>query len=86
MWGAHSDERTDLSFTIAVGPRQNSHSCDLIPRDSRPCFTLSDSRFPFRRLLRLAGLRWRYSIPAPHGIYSSDFEIKCQYIYRYINT
>jgi hypothetical protein len=23
--------------------------------------------FPFRRLLRLAGLRWRYSNPAPHG-------------------
>jgi hypothetical protein len=24
--------------------------------------------YPFRRLLRLAGLRWRYSIPPPHGI------------------
>jgi hypothetical protein len=24
-------------------------------------------KFPFRRLLRLAGLRWRYSIPPPHG-------------------
>jgi hypothetical protein len=23
--------------------------------------------FPFRRLLRLAGSRWRYSIPPPHG-------------------
>jgi hypothetical protein len=23
--------------------------------------------FPFRRLLRLAGLRWRYSTPPPHG-------------------
>jgi hypothetical protein len=23
--------------------------------------------FPFRRLLRLARLRWRYSIPPPHG-------------------
>jgi hypothetical protein len=23
--------------------------------------------FPFHRLLRLAGLRWRYSIPPPHG-------------------
>jgi hypothetical protein len=23
--------------------------------------------FPFRRLLRLAGLRWRYSNPPPHG-------------------
>jgi hypothetical protein len=24
--------------------------------------------FPIRRLLRLTGLRWRYSIPPPHGI------------------
>jgi hypothetical protein len=24
--------------------------------------------FPFRRLLRLAGLQWRYSTPPPHGI------------------
>jgi hypothetical protein len=26
MWGALSDERTGLSFTIAAGPRQRSHS------------------------------------------------------------
>jgi hypothetical protein len=26
-----------------------------------------DTGFPFRRLLRLAGLRWRYSNPTPHG-------------------
>jgi hypothetical protein len=25
--------------------------------------------FPFRRLLRLAGLRWRYSNPSPRGLY-----------------
>jgi hypothetical protein len=25
MWGALSDERTSLSFTIASGPRQRSH-------------------------------------------------------------
>jgi hypothetical protein len=25
--------------------------------------------FPFRRLLRLAGLRWRYSTQPPHGMY-----------------
>jgi hypothetical protein len=24
--------------------------------------------FPFRRLLRLAGSRWRYSNPPPHGL------------------
>jgi hypothetical protein len=27
--------------------------------------------FPFRRLLRLAGSRWRYSTPPPHGGYWS---------------
>jgi hypothetical protein len=26
MWGALSDERTGLPFTIAAGPRQRSHS------------------------------------------------------------
>jgi hypothetical protein len=26
------------------------------------------TEFPFRRLLRFAGLRWRYSTPPPHGI------------------
>jgi hypothetical protein len=26
-----------------------------------------DTGFPFRRLLRLKGLRWRYSVPPPHG-------------------
>jgi hypothetical protein len=30
MWGALSDERTGLSFTIAAGPRQRSHSRDHI--------------------------------------------------------
>jgi hypothetical protein len=27
-----------------------------------------ETGFPFRRLLRLAVLRWRYSTPQPHGI------------------
>jgi hypothetical protein len=27
-----------------------------------------DTGFPFRRLLRLAGLRWRYATPPPHGL------------------
>jgi hypothetical protein len=37
MWGALSDERTGLPFTIAAGPRQRSHSRE---------FTVSDSRLP----------------------------------------
>jgi hypothetical protein len=94
MWVALSDERTGLSFTIAACPRQRSHTRVLVPRDSGPYFTVSDSRFPqpgglgprvhipqeqggpvippviwfhFRRLLRLAGLRWSYSNPPSQG-------------------
>jgi hypothetical protein len=51
MWGALSDERTGLSS-----------------RGTRDHILLSQIRdFPFRGLLRLAGLRWRYSTPPPHG-------------------
>jgi hypothetical protein len=46
-WGALSDERTDLSFTIAAGPRQYSHYRIRVPWDSRPYFTVSDSKLPF---------------------------------------
>jgi hypothetical protein len=38
----HSDERTGISFAIAAGPRQRSHSRVQIPQDSRPYFTVSD--------------------------------------------
>jgi hypothetical protein len=38
-------------------------------RGTRDHILLSQMRdFPFRRLLRLAGLQWRYSTPPPHGI------------------
>jgi hypothetical protein len=38
-------------------------------RGTRDHILLSQFRdFSFRRLLRLAGLRWRYSTPPPHGI------------------
>jgi hypothetical protein len=47
IWVALSDERTGLSFTIASGSRQCSHSCVRVPWDSRPYFTVSDSRLPF---------------------------------------
>jgi hypothetical protein len=41
-----SDKRMGLSFTIADGPRQRSHSRVRVLQDSWPCFTFSDSRFP----------------------------------------
>jgi hypothetical protein len=46
MWGALSDKRTGLSFTIAAGSRQQSHSRVRVPRDSWPYFTVSHSRLP----------------------------------------
>jgi hypothetical protein len=47
IWGTLSDERTGLSFAIATGPRQRSHFLVRVPWDSRPYFTVSDSRLPF---------------------------------------
>jgi hypothetical protein len=46
MCGALSDERTGLSFTIAAGPSQRSHSRVRAPSDSRPYLTVSDLRLP----------------------------------------
>jgi hypothetical protein len=47
MWGAFSNERTGLSFTIAADPRQRSHSRVWVPWDSRLYCTVSVSRLPF---------------------------------------
>jgi hypothetical protein len=41
-----SDERMGLSFTIVDAPRQRSHSQVRVQRDSRPHFSVSDSRLP----------------------------------------
>jgi hypothetical protein len=48
--GALSDDRTGLSFIISAGLRQRSHSWVRVPWDSRPYFTVSDSRRPFSSL------------------------------------
>jgi hypothetical protein len=47
MWGTLSDERTGLSFAVATGPRQRTHFGVRVPWDSRPYFTVSDSRLHF---------------------------------------
>jgi hypothetical protein len=47
MWGALSEERTGLSFTVPAFPHQRSHSRVRVPWDSRPYFTVSNSRLPF---------------------------------------
>jgi hypothetical protein len=42
MWGARSDERTGLSFKIAAGARQRSHSRVQVPWGLRLYFIVSD--------------------------------------------
>jgi hypothetical protein len=42
----------------------------VYPRNRVAQLCPPDTGFPFRRVLRLAGLRWRYSTPPPHGILS----------------
>jgi hypothetical protein len=67
MWGAFSDERMGLSLLLT--PHQRSYSRVQVPWDLWP-YLLSQIRdFRIRRLLRLAGLRWRYSTPPPHGLF-----------------
>jgi hypothetical protein len=68
-WGALFDERTGLSLVHAAGPCQRSLSRVRVPWDSRPYFTVS--YIPIRRLLLLAGSRWRYSTPPPCGGHSN---------------
>jgi hypothetical protein len=63
FWGVLSNERMGMSFVYAAGPRQSSLSRVRDPWDSWPYFTVSDLRHPFRRLLQIAGSRWRYSTP-----------------------
>jgi hypothetical protein len=53
---------TGLSFTIAAGPRRRSHSRVLVPRDSWPYFTVSDSKIP-----QPGGLGTRIYIPPDQG-------------------
>jgi hypothetical protein len=68
MWGALSDGRMGLSFTIAAGLA----SAVILGSESRGTHDhvllsqIRDSHF--RRLLRLAWLWWTYSTPLPHRI------------------
>jgi hypothetical protein len=69
MLGALSDERMGLSFTITAG-LASAVILGSESRGTRDQMLLSPSHdVHFRRRLRLAGLRWRYSTPPPH--YSS---------------
>jgi hypothetical protein len=46
MWGSLSDERVDLSLTVAAGPRQRSYFRVSGPWDLLSYFTVSNSRPP----------------------------------------
>jgi hypothetical protein len=64
-----------LIFLIAAGPRQGSHF-GAKSRRTRDHILLSQIQyFLFHRLLRLAGLRWKYSTPHPHGIVNSALNV-----------
>jgi hypothetical protein len=69
LWGALSDEKTSLSFVYAAGSSQRSLSRVRVPWYSDQFLLSQIWGFPFRRLLRLAGSRWRYSTPPPHGFF-----------------
>jgi hypothetical protein len=71
LLGTLPDERMRLQFTrtIATGPCQCCHSRVQVPQNLCPyLIVLFETGFPFRRLLRLAGLRWKYSNPLPQRL------------------
>jgi hypothetical protein len=57
---------TGLSFVYAADPCQRGLFRVRVPWYSRPYLLSQIWDFPFRRLLRLSGSRWRYSTPPPH--------------------
>jgi hypothetical protein len=73
MWGALSMTRRrvcDLQLLLALA---SSVILGSESRGARDYILLSQIRdFPFRRPLRLPGLRWRYSAPPPRGIIMSS--------------
>jgi hypothetical protein len=74
------------TLTIATGPCHRCHSRVQVQQNSAPYLTVSwvqvpqnsspyltvsfETGFPFRHLLRLPRVRWRYSNPLPHGVIS----------------
>jgi hypothetical protein len=70
FWGALSDERTGLCFVYATGPCQRSFFRVRVPWDSQPYLVSQIWDFPFLRLLRLAGSRWRYCSIVRSSLYN----------------
>jgi hypothetical protein len=55
---------------LETPPTWRARSRIYIPQEQGGPVIPPDTGFPFRRFLWLAGLRWRYSIPPPHGIFT----------------
>jgi hypothetical protein len=68
MWGTVSDERTRLSFTICCWPSSAQSLSGPSPVGVATILYCLRFETSFCRLLRLAGLRWRYSTPPSHEI------------------
>jgi hypothetical protein len=64
VWRISHWPRTDPYYSTS-----ESESESYVTTDGQSAILSPQIRdFSFRRLLRLAGLRWRYSTPPPHGI------------------
>jgi hypothetical protein len=71
LWGALSDERTDLFFVCAAGPCQRSLSQVRVPWDLRLYFTVSDLRLPFSSPPTTRRVTVEvFDPPPPHGVVS----------------
>jgi hypothetical protein len=95
IWGSWPDIFYYLTFTVFFcAPLTRGRVCLLYmllalasavflgseSLETRDYILLSQTRdFPFRRLLRLAGSRWRYSTPPPHG---SELKQPCLSVYN----
>jgi hypothetical protein len=69
--GSESRETQDhilLSPFLRLPQRRGPGPRIYIPQEQGGPDIPPGTGFPFRRLLRLAGIRWRYSIPPPHGM------------------
>jgi hypothetical protein len=59
-----------VSDSRLLHPGRPSH-CIYIPQEQGGPVIPPGTGFPFRRLLQLLGLQWRYSNPPPHGVFMS---------------
>jgi hypothetical protein len=61
-----TQDHTLLSQSLRLPPTWRARSPYLYPQEQGGPDIIPGTGLPFCRLLRLAGLRWRYSIPPPH--------------------